>query len=165
MFLEKWKDTAFGTDYGMDFLDFLESFDDEILTLNLLYKESDLETFLTDWEKNVQNKNFDLEINISDELEQFVHCEEAIIALSAVIIEALANGVANTKVAYGNKILKFKITNHELLLVKKALTNVYLHPSKFNLFDMIDNEEKDIVLNDISEMIEELETLITSKRE
>lgn len=33
MFIEKWKDTAFGTDYGGDFEAFLERIPAEILTM------------------------------------------------------------------------------------------------------------------------------------
>ena len=58
MFLEQWKDTAFGSDYGGDFLEFLESFNNEVLSLNLLYTKSDLRKFLTDSEAIIRDKDF-----------------------------------------------------------------------------------------------------------
>ena len=160
MFLEQWKDTAFGSDYGGDFLEFLESFNDEVLSLELLYAKSDLRKFLTDSEAVIRNKDFNVQLKYNQGFEQTVHYEEAIIALSAVVIESLLQGSANMKEAYGTKILKFDATANELMLLKKALTSIYQNFSSFNLFDMLDKETKEVVLNDIFEMMVQIDKLI-----
>ena len=130
------------------------------MTLDLLYKKSTLRTFLLENETIIKNKNFNLALNHNENFQQIIHCEEAIIALSAVVIEAVSIGEANMKVAYGTKILKFKATNNELLLIKKALTNIYRNASSFNLFEMLDDNTKVEVLDDISQMIKALEDLL-----
>ncbi|MFC4162794.1 hypothetical protein ACFOWU_03955 [Epilithonimonas zeae] len=45
MFIEKWKDIAFGSDFGGDFLQFLEKIPSEKLTLTEIYKLCDLQKY------------------------------------------------------------------------------------------------------------------------
>ncbi|WP_162303568.1 imm68 putative immunity domain-containing protein [Hymenobacter sediminis] len=162
MFIEKWKDTAFGSDYGGDFKDFLEEIPDKKLTLSIIYDRCDLKRYFddpkllreqTDNNVKIENKSFS----------HHVHYEDAVIALSAVVVESELAGVADLTKAYGSKKLVFDISKHELITLKNALSEIYDHPNNFILFDMLLSEETNHVKQDIAEIIDGLDECIANK--
>jgi hypothetical protein len=162
MFIEKWKDTAFGSDYGSDFQHFLEQIPKDKLRLQDVYAHCDLQKYVDQpdlldqkTDNNVQLKNPDFE--------QFVHYEDAFIALSAIVVESELNGTADLANAYGSKTLTFETTKEELLTLNKALTDIHRNPDKFVLFEMLDGDGRSETLADISEMLEQLENCIHKK--
>lgn len=157
MYIEKWKDTAFGTDYGNDFLNFLESIESDVLRLDLIYEVSNLQKI---FEKN----KTDIDVQLyQHNFEQFIHYEEAIIALVAVVIECYFNGSANMSKAYGNKVLRFNISKQESFFIEKKLRYIYENYQDFNLFEMLDEVTTPMVLSDISEMLEKLTIILKEK--
>ena len=44
--IEKWKDTAFGSDFGGDFLELVESITDKDLSVDLIYRNTDLKKYI-----------------------------------------------------------------------------------------------------------------------
>lgn len=162
MFIEKWKDTAFGSDYGGDFQRFLEQITTDKLTLSDIYERCDLKKYFdqpdalnqrTDNNVKLDNPNFD----------QFVHYEDAVIALTAIVAESELNGSADLSKAYGSKTLAFEITKEELVTLKKALSNIHDNPHKFILFEMLDEAGRNETLVDIAEIIEQLKNCIDKK--
>lgn len=161
MFIEKWKDTAFGSDYGGDFQQFLEKISSEKLTLTEIYKRCDLKKYFE--QPELLNKRTDNNVWLENpDFEQFVHYEEAVIALTAIVAESEISGSADLKNAYGSKILTFNISKEELLTLKNALTDIYDNTEKFVLFEML-GDYKDDTLVDISEIIECLKKSIEKK--
>lgn len=161
MFIEKWKDTAFGSDHGGDFQQFLEKIPSKKLTLAEIYKHCDLKKYFDRPEllrqrtdNNVQLENIDFE--------QFVHYEEAVIALTAIVAESEINGSADLIKAYGSKNLTFDISKEELLILKNALTYIQNHAEKFVLFEMLGNYKEDTLV-DILEIIECINESIIKK--
>ncbi|TDG34804.1 hypothetical protein EZJ43_16800 [Pedobacter changchengzhani] len=162
MFIENWKDTAFGTDYGNDFKDFLEEISKEKLTLKDVFVACDLEKYFEN--PNLLNQKTDNNVKLENpDFEQFVHYEDAIIALTAIIAESELNGNADLTNSYGTKILTFEITSEELTTLKKSLTYIYDNPDKFVLFEMLDEDGITETLSDISEIIEQLNNCIEKK--
>ncbi len=162
MLIEKWKDTAFGSDYGGDFKDFLEEIPNDKLTLTDIYERCDLKKYfdtptlldeVTDNVVTLDNPDFD----------QYVAYEEAIIALTAIVVESELNGSADLTNAYGSKTLTFDIAKNELLTLKRALTQIYEYPEKFVLFELCLEEERIETLSDIKEILTELENCIEKK--
>ncbi|MNK00380.1 hypothetical protein D3C87_181640 [compost metagenome] len=155
MWIEKWKDTAFGSDYGSDFQQFLEKIPGDKLTLSGIYERCDLKKYFdtpellnqrTDNNVQLQNPGFD----------QFVHYEDAVIALTAMVAESELHGSADLTQAYGSKVVTFEVTKEELTTLKNALTDIYSNPDKFVLFEMLDKAGRDETLSDIAEIIEQL---------
>lgn len=163
MFIEKWKDIAFGSDYGNDFKDFLEEIGkNEKLTLAKIYNHCDIKKYFDN--PDLLNHSIDNNVKLeSPNFEQFVHYEDAVIALSAIIAECELNGNADLKNAYGSEVLTFEITKPELITLKNALVHIYHHPEKFVLFEMCGDEEKEETLSEIAEIIEQLENAIIKK--
>jgi hypothetical protein len=162
MFIEKWKDTVFGSDYGGDFKDFLEGIGSGKLTLSEIYKHCDLKKYFDN--SDLLNQNTDHNVQLENlNFEQFVHYEDAVIALAAIVVECELNGSANLKNAYGSKILIFDISKSELIELKDALANIHDNPEKFVLFEMCGAEERKETLFDIAEIIEQLENCISKK--
>lgn len=159
MFIEKWKDTAFGSDFGGDFQQFLEKIPNEKLTLTEIYKRCDLKKYLD--QPVLLNERTDNNVWLENpDFKQFVHYEEAVIALTAIVAESEINGSADLTNAYGSKILTFDISNDELETLKNALTDIYNNPNKFVLFEMLDEDGQTETLSDIQEIIEQLKNSI-----
>ena len=162
MFIEKWKDTAFGSDYGGDFKDFLEEIPGEKLTLADIYERCDLKKYFDD--PTLLDEVTDNVVNLDNpEFDQYVAYEEAIIALTAIVVESELNGSADLTNAYGSKTLTFDISKNELLTIKKALTQIYEYPEKFVLFELCLDEERTETLYDIKEILSELNNCIEKK--
>lgn len=152
MFIEKWKDTAFGSDYGGDFQHFLEKIPIDKLTMSDIYERCDLKTYFD--EPELLNKRIDTHIWLGNpDFKQFVHYEDAVIALTAIVAESEISKSADLTNAYGSKILTFDITKEELITLKDALTNIHNNPDKFILFEM-SGDYKDELLSDVLEIVE-----------
>jgi len=147
MFLQEWENTAFGTDYGMDSLEFLEKIVESPLRLEHIYRYSNLQEILA--------KELTSTVNLffyhNENFEQHVHIEEFIIALSAVVLESQFLGESN---------LKFKITDEELRLLHDALEQIFTHYEAFTLFEMLDEKSCQMVLNDVDDMLNKFRILL-----
>jgi len=162
MFIEKWKDTAFGSDFGGDFLQFLEKIPSEKLTLTEIYKLCDLQKYFD--QPELLNQRTDNNVWLENpDFKQYVHYEEAVIALTAIVAESEINGFADLTNAYGSKILTFDISKDELTTLKNALIDIKNNPNKFVLFEMLDEDEQAETLSDIEEIIEQLKISIERK--
>lgn len=162
MFIEKWKDTAFGSDFGEDFQQFLEKISSEKLTLTEIYKRCDLQKYLD--QPELLNQRTDNNVWLENpDFEQFVHYEDSIIALTAIVAESEINGIADLANAYGSKTLTFDISKAELTTLKQALTDIHDNPDKFVLFEMLDEEGKAETLSDIQVIIDQLKNSIEKK--
>ena len=162
MFIEKWKDTAFGSDFGGDFQQFLEKIPSEKLTLTKIYKLCDLKKYFE--QPELLNQRTDNNVWLENpDFKQYVHYEEAVIALTAIVAESEINGFADLTNAYGSKILTFDISKEELTTLKNALTDIYNNPNKFVLFEMLDEEGQAETLSDVEEIIEQLKISIERK--
>lgn len=162
MFIEKWKDTAFGTDNGSDFRDLLEEIPNHPLTLSDVYQHCDLKKYINNTELLNERTDNNIKINNPD-FDQFVHYEDAIIALSAIVIESELNGEADLSEAYGNETITFQVTKQELATLETALSYIHDNPDKFVLFELCSEEEKKETLANISEMLEQLQVCINKK--
>ncbi|WP_158960612.1 imm68 putative immunity domain-containing protein [Myroides fluvii] len=151
MAIEKWKDTAFGSDYGGDFQQFLEKIPSKKLTLTEIYKRCDLKKYFDQPDLLSQRTDNNVRLENPD-FDQFVHYEDAVIALTAIVAESERNGSADLTNAYGSKILTFDISKEELLTLKKALTDIHNNTDKFVLFEMLGDDKEDILV-DILEII------------
>lgn len=156
MFIEKWKDTAFGSDYGSDFQSFLEEIASGKLTLKEIFENCDLEKYFNNPELLKQRTDNNVQLTNSS-FEQFVHYEGAVIALSAIVAESVANGSADLTLAYGSDVLIFDVTKEEITKLKNALTYIHDNPNLFVLFEMLDEDEKKETLKDIADIIEQLQ--------
>lgn len=164
MFIEKWKDTAFGSDYGADFQSFLEEITSDKLTLKEVFKNCDLEKYLNNPELLKERTDNNVQLTNSN-FEQFVHYEDAVIALCAIVAESEANGSADLTLAYGNKVLIFDITKEEIMPLKNALNYIHDNLDQFVLFEMLGEEEQAETLADIREIIEQLQISSERKQE
>lgn len=161
MFIEKWKDTAFGSDYGGDFQHFLEKIPRDKLTMSDIYERCDLKKYFD--EPALLNQRTDTNVWLENpDFKQFVHYEEAVIALTVIVAESEMNGSADLGNAYGSKILTFDVTKDELITLKDALTNIHHNPDKFILFEM-SGDYKDGLLSDVLEIVQQLEKSIEKK--
>lgn len=157
--IENWKDTAFGSDFGGDFLELVEKIADEEITLDLIYTHTDIKKYL----ENPQLLDARTDNNVyftQSPFEQYIHFEDAIIGLSALIIENELHGKVDLTKAYGNKVLVFKPSENTLIPVFNALQHIYNYPEKYMLFEMCMGEERQAVLQDIQQMIIEFEKIV-----
>jgi hypothetical protein len=162
MFIEKWKDTAFGSDYGGDFQHFLEKIPKDRLTLEDVYERCDLKKYFN--RPDLLDQKTDNNVLLENpDFEQFVHYEDVVIALTAIVIESALNGTADLANAYGSKMLTFETTREELVTLYQALADIHRNPDKFVLFEMLDGDGRAETLADISEMIAQLENCIARK--
>ena len=162
--IENWKDTVFGSDFGNDFLALIENISEDELTLDLVYQNTDLKKYIDN--PNLLSEKTDNNVKfINSEFEQYIHFEDAIIALSAIIIESKLNGKTDLTKAYGTKSLEFKSTNEESEPIFIALQNIYTHPENYVLFEMCLEKERQETLDDIEEMIKEFEHVLDKKTE
>lgn len=159
MFIEKWKDTAFGSDYGNDFLQLLEQIPVAPLSLSVVYEHCDLQQYIEQPER--LNQRSDNNVRLSNTgFEQYVHYEDAVIALAAIVAESQLNGSADLSQAYGSKTLVFDLTKAELISLKEALQGIHSHPDHFVLFQMLDPIGREETLSDVAEIMEKLEECI-----
>lgn len=161
MFIEQWKDTAFGSDYGSDFQSFLEELPTTNLNLALVYEHCDLKKYFDHPELLNQRTDNNVKLHNSD-FEQFVHYEDAVIALAAIVAESELNGSADLTEAYGTKVLTFEVTTEELTTLKNALVYIHDNTTNFVLFEML-GEDKDETLSDITAIVDQLTTCINNK--
>lgn len=162
MFIEKWKDTAFGSDFGGDFQQFLEKIPSEKLTLVEVYKRCDLKKYL-DHPELLNQRTDNSVILENSEFKQWVPYEEAVIALTVIVVESELNGTADLRNAYGTKKITFEVEKNELLTLKSALTQIYEYPEKFVVFELCLEGERIQTLSDIKEILSELENCINIK--
>jgi hypothetical protein len=162
MHIEKWKDIAFGSDYGLDFQQFLEQIQIEVLTLKDVYKLCDLQKYFDEPALLLQRKDNNVTL-YNGNFEQFVHYEDAVIALTAVVVESEMNGNADLSEAYGSKKLIFNVTKEELHKLHSAIAFIHSNPQHFILFDMLDNEAREETLTVMAEIIDQLQNSINKK--
>lgn len=155
MWIEKWKDTAFGSDYGSDFQQFLEKIPGDKLTLSEIYERCDLKKYFDQPELLNQRTDNNVQLH-NPSFDQFIHYEDAVIALTAIVAESELLGSADLTQAYGSKVVTFEVTKEELTTLKNALTDIHSNPDKFVLFEMLDNTGRDETLSDMAEIIEQL---------
>ncbi len=166
--IEKWKDTVFGSDFGMTFLEFIENRFEKNISISLLYQNTNVEKYL----KNPELLNDRTDNNVylvdADEIEiahyenyfEYIHFEDFIIGLSAMIVESSINKKLDLRKAYGHKIYEFKYEKTEITPIYAALKNIYEYPNKYVLFEMCLEEEKKETLADVKEILIEFEKII-----
>ncbi len=156
--IENWKDTAFGSDFGGDLLELIESITEEIITFDLLFANTDLKKYLD--EPDLLSVRTDNNVNfIHSPFEQYIHFEDMIIGLSALIAEQYLNGKIDLTKAYGNKVLHFKCTEKEIERIYVALKEIHDNPDAYVLFEMCLEEERKETLNDIAGILRVLEKI------
>ncbi len=162
MYIEQWKDTAFGSDYGGDFLRFMEGIETDVLSLELLFNKCNLESLIKSRKSFLENEygEYDVTLENNSGFEQTVAYEETIIALSAVIIECELNGKADLRETYGTKVVTFTISQAEIKLIRDALQDIHENPKSFVLFEMLPEECQTDTLNDISQMLNKMNACI-----
>lgn len=157
--IEKWKDTAFGSDFGGDFLELVENIANDTLTIDLIYENTDLKKYIDNpsllEERTDNNVKF-----INSKFEQYIHFEDIIIGLSVIIVEAQLHQKADLTKAYGSKILKFEFKKNEVKPIYAALQSIYNNPDKYVLFEMCIEEERKETLKDIKEILTAFEKMV-----
>lgn len=157
--IEHWKDTAFGSDFGNDFLELIENIPDKVSTLDLVYQYTDLKKYIDN--PDLLNERTDNNVFfVNSKFEQYIHFEDAIIGLSAIIVESKLNGKVDLSKAYGSKTIEFRITKQEAIPIFNALKNIYNNPEKFVLFEMCLDKERKKTLNDIHSILTEFEKVL-----
>lgn len=162
MYIEKWKDTAFGSDFGNDFLQFMESIPTAPLSLSAVYEHCDLALYIDQPDRLNQRTDNNVRLHNTG-FEQYVHYGDALIALAAVVAESQLNGGADLSHAYGSKTLVFEITKAELISLKESLMQLHSNPAKFVLFQMLDPIGRTETLADIADIVVQLGNCITNK--
>lgn len=162
MLIEKWKHTAFGSDFGGDFLNFLESIQKDKLSLQDVFRNCNLEQYFIKPELLQERNDNNVKLN-NNGFDIFVHYEDAVIALSAIVAESELSGNANLADAFGSKTITFEVTKNELSLLKNALNYICQNPEKFILFELCRGKEKEATLSDIQEIVESLEECLLKK--
>ncbi len=166
--IEKWKDTAFGSDFGGDFLEFIEDNFEKELSIKDIYNKTDIEKYIInpkELEHRTDNNVYlidadDIEIIHYGEYFNYVHFEDVIIGLSSIIVESGINGKVDLTKAYGNKTFIFKSEKSEIKPIYLALKNIYENPKKYVLFEMMLEEETKETMKDIKEILIEFKRLI-----
>ena len=157
--IENWKDVAFGSDFGGDFLELIEKISDNEISIDLIYQNTDLKKYIET--PNLLEKRTDNNVNfINSKFEQYIHFEDLIIGLSAMIVESGLNGKVDLTKTYGNKILDFKLDKTEIEPIYSALLKIHENPENYVLFEMCMKEERDETLKNIKEILTEFEKLI-----
>ncbi len=161
MYIEKWKDTAFGSDHGSDFQSLLESIEAHPIRLQDVYVRCDLERLLPHSEHLEGGEG---QVSIANpRFEQYVHYEEALIALSAAVIESEASGAVDMRQAYGARRLVFKLAEPELKLLHVALSRVVRESMLFTIFQLMGEAESEETLRDVEEMLTILRSQIEAR--
>jgi len=150
--IEHWKDTAFGSDFGGDFLELVENITIDTLTMDLIYTNTDVKKYIDD--PAILKERTDNNIQFTNsKFEQYIHFEDLIIALSVMIIEAKLNGEIDLTKAYGNKTLKFEGKKEEIKPIYNALQTIYNSPDSYVMFEMCMKEEREETLADIKNIL------------
>lgn len=158
--IENWKDTAFGSDFGGDFLELIERIPETRITIDTIYKNTDLKKYI-DNPKLLENRT-DNNVNFTiSKFEQYVHFEDLTIALSAMIVESGLVGKVDLTKAYGTKIVDFKFYTEEVKPIYLALRKIYNNPENYVLFEICMEKEREETLNDIKEILTEFDKLIS----
>ena len=157
--IEKWKDTAFGSDFGGDFLELVEKITTKEFSIDLVYKNTDIKKYL-DNSSTLETKTDNNVYFTNSKFEQYIHFEDLIIALSAMIVEGSVNGKIDLTKAYGSRILDFNLIKKEIKPIYFALKTIYKKPDNFVLFEMCTKLERKETLNDINEILKEFENLV-----
>ncbi|MBK9578121.1 MAG: hypothetical protein IPO40_13680 [Fibrobacteres bacterium] len=154
--MEAWKDTAFGSDFGGDFLTLVESLDAPEVNLGVIYRRCDLQRYVAD--PTLLLKRTDNNVFFTpSEFEQYVHFEDAVIAIAAIMVESQAcDGVVDLTKAYGSKTIRFTSTNSDRLEILTALEGILANPDHYVLFEMCRGEERASTLADLHAMASEL---------
>jgi len=130
--------------------------------LDLIYQYIDLKKYIDN--PILLNERTDTNVEFTNtNFEHSIHFEDALIALSAIIIESKINGKADLTKAYGTKILEFKSTNEEIKPIFRALQNIHAYPENYILFEMCLEKERQETLDNIEEMIKEFEKVLDEK--
>lgn len=154
--IENWKDTAFGSDFGGDFLELVEKISDTEISIDLICQNTDLKKYLDN--PDVLKGRTDNQVNFRySKFEQYVHFEDLIIGLAAIIAESKLTGKVDLTKAYGNKILTFTSTEQEIKPIYLALKHIYENPDDYALFEMCMEEERKETLSDIHQILTVLE--------
>ncbi|MFD2562884.1 imm68 putative immunity domain-containing protein [Aquimarina rubra] len=158
--IENWKDTAFGSDFGGDFLELVENITDDTLTMDLIYTNIDVKKYIDN--PDVLKERTDNNVQFTNsKFEQYIHFEDLIIALSAIIVEAQLNGQVDLTKAFGNKVLKFQAEKEEIIPIYNALQTIYNTPDNYVLFEMCMQEEREETLNDIKNILTAFEKIVS----
>lgn len=159
MHIEGWADTAFGTDFGGDFLELVERIASDTLTLTTLFEHCDLERYLRDPGLLAGRTDNNVRIAVAEgsNFEKYVHYEDAVIALAAIVAECKANGCADLSQAYGSRTLRVRISDEERSLITEALRGIHDHPHRYVLFEMCPGEAGEQVLADLCSMLRVLD--------
>ncbi len=166
--IEKWKDTAFGSDFGMTFLEFIEENFEKELSIKGIYNKTDVEKYIVNPQKLEERTDNNVYLIDADGIEiihygeyfNYIHFEDLIIGLSAIIVESGINGKVDLTKAYGNKTFIFKSEKSEIKPIYLALKNIYDNPKKYVLFEMMLEEEAKEIMKDIEEILIEFKKLI-----
>ncbi|WP_298544970.1 imm68 putative immunity domain-containing protein [uncultured Aquimarina sp.] len=157
--IENWKDTAFGSDFGGDFLELVENITSDTLTMDLIYTHSDVKKYIDN--PDLLHERTDNNVRFTNsKFEQYIHFEDLIIALSAIIVEAGIHGQVDLTKAYGNKVLKFQMNKEEITPVYEALQTIYNTPDSYVMFEMCMKEEREETLKDIKDILSRFEKLV-----
>jgi len=158
--IENWKDTAFGSDFGGDFLELVERITKNgEISLSLIFQYTDAKQYLDT--PDLLEERTDINVNFTDsEFEQYIHFEDFIIALSAMMVESSLNGRVDLRKAYGTKVLGFEFDESHAEPVYTALKHIYTNPDSYILFEMCAEEERKETLDHISEIMLAFEKIL-----
>ncbi|WP_299435636.1 imm68 putative immunity domain-containing protein [uncultured Aquimarina sp.] len=157
--IENWKDTAFGSDFGGDFLELVENITSDTLTMNLIYTNTDVKKYIDNPDLLKERTDNNVQFTNS-KFEQYIHFEDLIIALSVMIVEAELNGEIDLTKAYGNKVLKFQAEKEEIKSIHSALQTIYNSPDSYVMFEMCMEEEREETLTDIKNILAAFEKIM-----
>jgi hypothetical protein len=163
MFIEHWKHTAFGSDFGSDVLRFLESFPGQKISLEDIYSRCDLRTYFAEPELLLRraDNNVTFTVPSMGDMPITVHYEDMVIAICAVAAECAVAGTADLANAFGTKSVVLNTTDDELQTLERALTEIHQWPERFILFVMCGHEERQETLADVRSILEQLRSAIT----
>ena len=155
--IKAWKDTAFGSDFGSDILELIESNFDTSFSMQDIYQIMDIQKYLLE-PKCLQDKTDNNVYFLTPEYlqyQQYVHFENGVIALSALIIEAASHPqrVVDLRKAYGSKALTFNFSKDDIVPIYLALQKIAEYPDHYVLFELLAKDERESVLNDIRQML------------
>lgn len=155
----QWKNTAFGSDFGGDFLNLIEASFENTFCVQDIYKITDLEKYIQ--EPEILQSRTDNNIYFTNsKFEQYVHFEDCIIGLSAIVVESAVNGKVDLSQAYGNKVLRLDFEISDIRPIFTALRNIFEKPDDYSLFEMLSEKEREKTLKDINSILIEFAKLV-----
>lgn len=154
--IERWKDTAFGSDFGMDALDLVESIPGATLDLDAVFARCDLRKFL-DSPELLEGRTDNEVVFTGSPYHRFVHYEDLVIALGAIFAEStLDGGAVDLSRALGSKRIHVRSTPQDRVRILEALERIVAHPDRHVLFEMCPGPQGEEVLADIRQMCQVL---------